>query len=94
MSFRPRAVANCRQIFSELGGEKMKKLIVLVFIILLAKLPIGDWQTIPDKVEFLKLLGVVYLDNFDCKKCRIGVIEVEGFALFFGDCLDVKEVSL
>lgn len=71
----------------------MKKLVLLILLVLLARVPLDKWEAIPDKGEFLRLLGAVYCEQTDCKKALIGVIEKDGEALFFADCLPV-EVAL
>ena len=73
----------------------MKKIFVLLLLVLLATLPLEKWEQIPDKTEFLKLLGAVYLENFECPsgKALIGALEKDGIVYFFGDCL-AKEVQL
>ena len=72
----------------------MKKILfAMLLVILLARVPLDKWREIPDKTEFLRLLGVVYCEQTECKKALIGVIEKDGEALFFADCLP-NEVSL
>jgi len=68
--------------------RNMKKLIVLLLLVLLARIPLAEWQKIPDKVEFIVLLGQVYCQKYDCKKALIGVMQTNDEALFFVDCLE------
>jgi hypothetical protein len=66
----------------------MRKIVLSILIlVLLASVPLDKWRQIPDQTEFLRLLGVVYCEQAECKKSLVGVMEVGENALFFADCL-------
>jgi hypothetical protein len=72
---------------------EMKKVLFFILWILLARIPLSEWEKIPDQKEFLRLLGQVYLDQVECKKVMVGVMKIGDEAVFFADCVP-EEVML
>lgn len=72
------------------------KRFILILLVVLAQVPLQEWQKIPDKGEFLRLLGHLYCTqvNPDCKKALIGAMEVGDKVLFTADCLPEERTSL
>lgn len=73
--------------------EKMKRLLfTLAMLVLLASVPTSEYQKISDKTEFLRLLGIVFIEKFQCENGAIvGSMEVGDKTLFFGDCVEKEK---
>ena len=66
----------------------MKRFFVYLFLaVLLCKIPATEFNKIPDKDEFLRLLGQVFNEQTSCLKSVVGAMEIGNEIYFFGDCL-------
>ena len=72
----------------------MKKLFVILMLVLLARVPLSEWNKVPDKDEFLHLLGAVFCEQTNCNKARVGVMEIGEEAVFLVDCLDTNKTEM
>lgn len=71
----------------------MKRILLFLFIVMLiGKIPIGEWEKIPQG-EFIYSLGMALHTELECKKGEIIVERAGDDILFFWECLDPKPDS-
>jgi len=72
---------------------KVKKWIVIILIVLLARIPLSEWVKISSHEAFLKGLCAVFSIQMNCKKATVGYMKVGNEILVFGDCVE-EEIIL
>jgi len=73
----------------------MKKLFVLLVIVLLARVPLAEWQKVPDQMKFLAQLHQVFCEKEKCRKAKVSAVKIKEEVFFFFDCVEKpQEIKL
>jgi hypothetical protein len=77
----------------------MKKIFVVIMLLLLARIPIVEWDTLTEerKIIVAETVGQVYLSNIDkgCKAVRVSVFDGgDGFVYFDAECSKRKGTEI
>ena len=69
----------------------MKKIVLcLMLMVLIGRMPLADWNKIPDKGKAMQIIAQTFCNISECKAATVGVIETKTEAIFFGECVEPK----